>query len=90
MIKARCTKEIKDKQGNTIGYTVQDNKGHKVNFYKEAIKEHITNKKLDIPNLKVTSDGRIVIDNGKNKEKMNKIEIITLEDGRKALVKKQE
>lgn len=88
MIKAKCTREIKDKQGNIIGYTVQDNKGHQANFYKEAIKDHITNKRLDIPNLKVLPDGRIVISNKKEVESTKKIEIITLEDGRKAIVKR--
>lgn len=59
-IKARYTKKHRDKQGRIVGYTLQDSTGKKVNFYSEDLKMHIKNKNLEVTNLKLTSDGKLI------------------------------
>ena len=60
MIKVMCVQKHKDKQGKIIGYTLKDQNGQLANFYADALKDHIRNQRIDVVNLTLTSDNRLV------------------------------
>ena len=63
MIKALCVEKYKDKNGNIIGYKLQDNNGVQLKFDADQVKKAIFLKQLEVINLKLTSDGRLISTN---------------------------
>lgn len=63
MIKALCVEKYKDKNGNIIGYKLQDNNGRQLRFDAGQVKQAIFLNQLEVINLKLTSDGRLISTN---------------------------
>lgn len=63
MIKAVCVEKYKDKNGNIIGYKLQDNNGRQLRFDAGQVKQAIFLNQLEVINLKLTSDGRLISTN---------------------------
>lgn len=59
-IKATCIKKHKDKHGRIIGYTLMDSNNQTVNFYSDALKEHIKTGRIQVDNLKLTIDNKLI------------------------------
>ena len=60
MIKARYILKFKDKQGRITGYRLEDENGLMKDFKSEDIKQNIRSGKLEIINLKLTTDNRLI------------------------------
>ena len=60
MIKARYILKFKDKQGRIIGYRLEDENDLMKDFKSEDIKQHIRSGNLEIINLKLTTDNRLI------------------------------
>lgn len=59
-IKCTCLEKFRDKRGNIKGYRLQDFNGNKLDITPDNLKTCLFTKQLDIDNLKMTSDGRII------------------------------
>ena len=60
MIQAKCTEKIRDKNNHIIGYRIVDKNKNEVLVKAEKLKEVIRAGKLDIVNLTLTSDNRLI------------------------------
>lgn len=60
MIICTCIQKHYDKNNKIIGYTIKDNEGKVLNIYADALKEHIRNNVVNVTNLTLTSDNRLV------------------------------
>ena len=60
MIKARYIEKFKDKQGRIIGYRLEDENGLTKDFKSEDIKQNIRSGNLEVINLKLTTDNRLI------------------------------
>ena len=60
MIKCKCIQKFRDKNGNIKRYRVQDEHGQSIDLKPEQLKMAIFQNKLDIVNLKLTSDSRLI------------------------------
>lgn len=77
MIQAKCIQKFRDKNNKIYGYRLQDQAGKQINVTTQQLKSAIANKQINIINLKLTSDNRLVSckisnnthNNGNNSEK---------------------
>ena len=60
MIQAKCLDKIRDKKGNIIGYKLIDKNKNEVAVKAERLKEVIKSKQVDVINLTLTSDNRLI------------------------------
>ena len=60
MIKAKCVQKIRDNRGRIKGYVLQDLNGVKLKFESGYLKSLIANNKIDVVNLTLSSDGKLV------------------------------
>lgn len=60
MIKAKCTKKYRDKKGRIYGYELVDLNGNKQEIKAEELKSEIYKKHIDVVNLTMTSDNRLI------------------------------
>ena len=60
MIQAKCIEKFRDVSGKIIGYRLQAYDGSVTDIFADAVKDMIRNKELDVTNLTLTSDGRLV------------------------------
>ena len=60
MILCKAIDKIKDKKGITVGYVLADTNGKKVRVNSKDIKKSIKEGKIEVSNLKITSDGRLM------------------------------
>lgn len=60
MIKCKSTDKLKDKQGRIIGYRLVDTNGKAMNIKSLALKEAIKLGQLEVINLTLTNNGRLI------------------------------
>lgn len=60
MIKAKCIQKIRDNNGKIVTYILEDENGNKTNVPAYSLKNSMIYKQIDITNLKLTSDGRLI------------------------------
>ena len=60
MIQAKCIEKFRDKQGRIYGYRLVDLNGQTQDVTPENLKQAIKNKKINVVNLTLTSDGRLM------------------------------
>ena len=60
MITLKCIDKIRDNSGKICGYTLQDLNGDTKTVASESLKRAIVNKQVDVINLRITSDNRLV------------------------------
>lgn len=73
MQKVKCIRKIRDAKGKITGYTIQSSTGETKNVDKDKLKEAVRNKKLDIVNMTLTSDNRLIDKKIKNVKAGNEI-----------------
>lgn len=64
----KCTYKYRDKTGNIIGYQIQDNNGNIRDIRSDELKDLISKGKLEVENLTLTSDNRLLSKTIKNHE----------------------
>lgn len=69
MIKCKCLKKYYDKNGIIIGYLIMDSNGRTVEVKKDVLKSWIQTGKVEVVNLTLSQDGRLV-DAARPKEKV--------------------
>lgn len=67
-IKAESVYKYRDKQGNIVGYQIEDINGTVIQVNANKLKDLIRNYQLDVIDLTLTSDGRL-IDAGKQRQR---------------------
>lgn len=72
MIDVLVTKKHHDDKGILIGYTIKDSNGQYMNIRKEALKEYIVAGQVNVLNMTMTSDGRLIGRAMKNEYKLRK------------------
>jgi len=60
MQKVKCVSKIRDEKGKITGYIIQSSTGGTKDVSKDKLKEAIRNGKVDIVNMTLTSDNRLV------------------------------
>lgn len=60
MIQAKCIEKFRDKQGKIYGYKIQDKNGREKNVTSKELKCAIECKQLEVVNLTLTKDGRLI------------------------------
>lgn len=70
-IQAKYINKVRDKNNNIIGYTIMDGKGRTINIQSNELKQSIKLGKLELINLTLTKDNRLV-DKGKQGNKSEK------------------
>ena len=70
MLVAKCIEKIRDKNGKIIKYRLQDKTGSQTELEAKLVKKFILESQMDIVNLQVTSDGRLV-DKSEDNSKYN-------------------
>ena len=60
MIKLICVQRIRDKNGIIVNYILQNSKGERKQFKPDAVRQLIRQGKIDVVNLRLTADGRII------------------------------
>ena len=60
MIKAKCIRKDRNKQGVITGYELIDEKGQLGYFTSDVLKSNIVNGYVDVINLKLTSDNKLI------------------------------
>ena len=60
MIVCRCTHKFRDKNNNIKGYRLSDMNGQSIDLKPEQLKMAIFQKQLNVVNLKLTSDSRLI------------------------------
>lgn len=83
MIKAKCTKKYRDNKGRIYGYELVDLNGNKQEIKAEELKSEIYKKHIDVVNLTMTSDNRLI----DKKEKTDK-KPVTAASSMKRLINK--
>ena len=73
-MKARCIEKVRDKNNRIIGYILLDQSGNKLKIKSDALKNAIKNNKIEVLNLTLTSDNRLIA--SKEKSDPNTISII--------------
>jgi len=73
-MKVRCIGKVMDKNNRVIGYTLLDQSGNKLTIKSDALKNAIRNNKVEVINLALTSDNRLI----DNKEKSDPDKIRTI------------
>ena len=59
-VQAKCIQKIRDKNNNITGYVLQDCTGKQVTVSSKELKDAIVNKKIQIINLKLTVDNKLI------------------------------
>lgn len=59
-ITCKCIEKFRDKSNNIKGYRLQDNDGNCITVSSEQLKLAIFSKQLDVINLKLTKDGKLI------------------------------
>lgn len=72
MIDVLVTKKHHDEKGILIGYTIKDANGQYMNIRKEALKDYIVNGQVNVLNMTMTSDGRLIGRAMKNEKQLRK------------------
>lgn len=75
MQKVKCIRKIRDAKGKITGYTIQNLTGETRTVDKDKLKEAVRNKQIDIVNMTLTSDNRLI---DKNVKVVSDIGSITL------------
>ena len=60
MLKAKCIEKMRDKNNLIIAYKLQDTQGNTKTVSPQQLKQAIKTNKIDIINLKLTSDNRLI------------------------------
>lgn len=60
MIKAKCIEKIRDNNNIIIGYVLMDNDGKTIKVEPKQLKDAIASRKIDIINLKLTKDNKLM------------------------------
>lgn len=60
MLVAKCIEKIRDKNGKIVKYRLQDKTGSQTELEAKLVKKFIMESQMDIVNLQVTADGRLV------------------------------
>ena len=60
MVEAKCMSKNRNSKGCIVNYTLQDRKGNVFSLSEHTIKELICNKLMDVCNLKIDKDGRLI------------------------------
>lgn len=60
MLVAKCIEKIRDKNGKIVKYRLQDKTGSQTELEAKLVKKFILESQMDVVNLQVTSDGRLV------------------------------
>ena len=60
MLVAKCVEKIRDKNGKIVKYRLQDKTGSQTELEAKLVKKFILESQMDVVNLQVTSDGRLV------------------------------
>ena len=60
MVKTMCTEKIRDKQNKIVSYILKDENGQEQVFDAQYLKQLIVAHKVDVQNLTLTSDNRLV------------------------------
>ena len=60
MLVAKCIEKIRDKNGKIVKYRLQDKTGSQTELEAKLVKKFILESQMDIVNLQVTADGRLV------------------------------
>lgn len=60
MIQAKCIEKFRDNSGKIIGYRLQDINGSITDMFTDNVKEMMRSKQLEVVNLTLTSDNRLV------------------------------
>ena len=89
MLDCKCIRKYFDKNGVIIGYLLVDAKGETVQVKQNVLKNLIRMGKVDVLNLTLTSDNRL-IDAAKPKEKASTVQNTQKEDTYKEVLRKQE
>ncbi|MBO5390179.1 MAG: hypothetical protein J6A59_18955 [Lachnospiraceae bacterium] len=77
MVQAKCVQKFRDRHGIIYGYTIEDIYGNRKDVTPDDLKNAILNKQIDIVNLKLTSDNRLInknTDSQLNNIMTNKVE----------------
>ena len=60
MIQAICLKKFRNKNNQIIGYRIQDKNGNTLDVKSEYLKQAIKNKQINVINLTLTSDNKLI------------------------------
>ena len=60
MVNATCIQKFRDKRNVIVGYRIQDDSGNVKDVTPQQLKQAISNRKIEIRNLKLTSDGKLI------------------------------
>lgn len=71
MIKVKCVDRIKDKNGNVVDYLLEDKNKKRKEMKAKDLKEAIKNKKIEVVNLTLTDDNRLIVK--EEKEEIKKV-----------------
>ena len=75
MIQAKCIEKFRDKHNQIYGYRLQDTQGNLKDVTSDQLKQAIKNKQINIINLTLTSDNRL-IDTTPNKQPEDNIKAV--------------
>lgn len=70
-VKYKCAQRMKDKNGIIVEYFLWDEQGKLVHMLPEQLKSAIALKQITVTNLKLTSDGRLIVTREKDSSKNN-------------------
>lgn len=70
MLVAKCVEKIRDRKGKIVKYRLQDKTGSQTELDANIVKKFILENQIDVVNLQVTSDGRLV-DKSEDNSKYN-------------------
>lgn len=68
MIQVKCIQKFRDKNNQIIGYRLQDTNGNTKDIDSQSLKQSIISHKIDVTNLKLTSDNRLIDKDDADKE----------------------
>ena len=71
MLTVTCIQKFRNKQNQIYGYRLQDQQGNIKDVYSDQLKAAIRNNKIDIVNLTLTSDNRLVAKTPEKQHKLN-------------------
>lgn len=60
MVQAKCVEKIRNNSGKIVGYIIEDFNNKRLNIRAEQLKQLIFTRQLNIVNLTLTSDGRLI------------------------------
>ena len=59
-IVVRVIRKYHDKNGTLLGYTIQDTTGKRMTVYKDQLKQAVMSGQVEVVNMTLTSDGRLI------------------------------